>query len=184
MAEKGLDSWRKNGRSAGPSARNGGGRSPIPAARPTSTCCLCRLPIPVRVVLARSIPFTCLPGRRPAALSGRHARLLRPPQRRWRRRGGHRPGAGPARPHRRPLPSSDGRTITADERYFGDSILLPRSEIVAGYGPIMPSFLGQIGEEDLMTLIACVQLLGRADSLRLTEGLTIRSCPPFATRTP
>jgi cytochrome c oxidase subunit II len=59
---------------------------------------------------------------------------------------------------------SDGRTITADERYFRDSILLPRSEIVAGYGPIMPSFSGQIGEEDLMTLIAYLESLGRADS--------------------
>jgi cytochrome c oxidase subunit II len=64
----------------------------------------------------------------------------------------------------RPVPLSDGRTITADERYFRDSILLPRSEIVAGYGPIMPSFSGQIGEEDLMTLIAYLESLGRADS--------------------
>jgi cytochrome c oxidase subunit 2 len=65
----------------------------------------------------------------------------------------------------RPVPLSDGRTIRADERYLRDSILQPRSEIVAGYGPIMPSFSGQIGEEDLMKLIAYLESLSAAEAL-------------------
>jgi cytochrome c oxidase subunit 2 len=48
----------------------------------------------------------------------------------------------------------DGRTLVADENYVRDSILLPRKDIVAGYAPIMPSFAGQIGEEDLMAIVA------------------------------
>ena len=57
------------------------------------------------------------------------------------------------------LPSSSG-TVRADERYIRDSILLPRSEIVAGYAPVMPSFAGQIGEEDLLKIIAYIKSIG------------------------
>ena len=64
------------------------------------------------------------------------------------------------------VPLSDGRTIIADERYLRDSILLPRSQIVAGYAPIMPSFSGQIGEEDLVKLIAFLESLGRSAGAR------------------
>jgi cytochrome c oxidase subunit 2 len=55
----------------------------------------------------------------------------------------------------------DGSTVRADERYIRDSILLPKSQVVAGYAPIMPSFAGQIGEDDLMKLIAYIQSLAR-----------------------
>lgn len=58
------------------------------------------------------------------------------------------------------VPLADGSTIIADERYIRDSILLPRSEVAAGYRPIMPSFMGQIGEEDLLKLVAYVKSLG------------------------
>jgi cytochrome c oxidase subunit 2 len=54
-----------------------------------------------------------------------------------------------------------GATAVADERYIRDSILLPRSQIVAGYAPIMPSFAGQIGEDDLVALVAYIQSLSR-----------------------
>ncbi|GAB3429522.1 cytochrome c oxidase subunit II [Massilia solisilvae] len=51
----------------------------------------------------------------------------------------------------------DGRTLVADENYVRDSILLPRKDIVAGYGPDMPSFAGQISEEDLLAIIAYIR---------------------------
>jgi cytochrome c oxidase subunit 2 len=60
----------------------------------------------------------------------------------------------------RPVPLADGSMVTADERYIRDSILLPKSQIAAGYPPIMPSFAGQIGEEDLLKLISYVKSLG------------------------
>jgi cytochrome c oxidase subunit 2 len=63
----------------------------------------------------------------------------------------------------RPVPLEDGRVVTADDRYIRDSILLPKSEIAAGYPPIMPSFAGQIGEEDLLKLIAYIKSLGTAE---------------------
>jgi len=49
---------------------------------------------------------------------------------------------------------SDGRTLTADEAYLRDSILLPKRDVVAGYEPIMPSFQGQVDEAQLAALIS------------------------------
>ncbi|QJE01862.1 cytochrome c oxidase subunit II [Massilia forsythiae] len=48
---------------------------------------------------------------------------------------------------------SDGRTVRADAAYVRDSILLPQKDVVAGYAPVMPSFAGQIAEEDLLAII-------------------------------
>jgi cytochrome c oxidase subunit II len=47
----------------------------------------------------------------------------------------------------------------ADERYLHDSILLPRSEIVAGYAPIMPAYAGQVSEEEVLALIQYIKSL-------------------------
>jgi cytochrome c oxidase subunit 2 len=58
-----------------------------------------------------------------------------------------------------PVPLSDGTVVVADDRYIHDSIVQPQSQIVAGYAPLMPSFAGQIGEEDLVKLIAYIKSL-------------------------
>jgi cytochrome c oxidase subunit 2 len=47
----------------------------------------------------------------------------------------------------------DGRALDADDAYLRDSILLPSRDVVAGYEDIMPSFAGQIGEEDLLAIL-------------------------------
>ncbi|MGN2243460.1 cytochrome c oxidase subunit II [Frateuria sp. GZRR33] len=54
----------------------------------------------------------------------------------------------------RTVPLADGSQVLADERYLHDSILLPKKQIAAGYAPIMPSFEGRIGEEDVLALVA------------------------------
>ena len=53
----------------------------------------------------------------------------------------------------------DGRTMRADDRYIRDCILIPLSQVVAGYPAVMPSFSGQIGEEELMSIIAYIKSL-------------------------
>jgi cytochrome c oxidase subunit II len=53
----------------------------------------------------------------------------------------------------------DGRSIVADETYIRESILNPQAKIVAGYQPIMPTFQGQVGEEELLQLIDYVKTL-------------------------
>jgi cytochrome c oxidase subunit 2 len=65
-----------------------------------------------------------------------------------------------------PVPLSDGRVIRADESYIRDSILLPKKDVAAGYDPVMPSFSGQVSEDDLAKLVAYVQSLGTAAPAR------------------
>ncbi len=60
----------------------------------------------------------------------------------------------------KPVPLQTGQVVTADEGYLRDSILLPNSQIVAGYQPLMPSFQGHVTEEELLELIAYIKSLG------------------------
>ncbi len=62
----------------------------------------------------------------------------------------------------KPVQLSDGSTVIADERYIHDSVMLPKKEITAGYAPIMPSFAGQIGEEELLDIIEYIKSLKNA----------------------
>jgi cytochrome c oxidase subunit 2 len=54
----------------------------------------------------------------------------------------------------------DGRTLTADDAYIRESILNPQAKIVAGWTPVMPTFQGQITEEQLLSLLSYVRSLG------------------------
>jgi cytochrome c oxidase subunit II len=62
--------------------------------------------------------------------------------------------------YRRPVALSDGTTVIANDQYLHDSILLPNKQITAGYEPKMPTFQGQISEEEIMQLIAYIKSLG------------------------
>jgi cytochrome c oxidase subunit II len=61
-----------------------------------------------------------------------------------------------------PVTLTDGRVEIADDRYIRDCILLPETERVASYPPVMPSFAGQISEDDLLKIIAYIKSLGGA----------------------
>ena len=61
-----------------------------------------------------------------------------------------------------PVPLSDGKVVMADEAYVRDSILNPKAQVAAGYQPVMPTYAGQIGEDDLAKLVAYIQSIGRA----------------------
>jgi len=54
---------------------------------------------------------------------------------------------------------SDGRTVIADEAYLRDSILLPQKDVVAGFTPIMPSFRGIVGDDEMVRLMAYLKSL-------------------------
>ena len=56
-----------------------------------------------------------------------------------------------------PVHLADGSSVIADENYIRDSILLPQKQVVAGFDPVMPSFQGQLDEDDLIALIAYIQ---------------------------
>lgn len=57
------------------------------------------------------------------------------------------------------MPLNNGQVVKADENYIRESILNPQAKIVAGFGPIMPSFQGQVSEEQLLQLAAYVKSL-------------------------
>jgi cytochrome c oxidase subunit 2 len=60
---------------------------------------------------------------------------------------------------------ADGSVLTADEAYIRESILNPQAKIVAGYeAPVrMPTFQGQVSEEQLLQLIEYIKSLGPAE---------------------
>ena len=54
----------------------------------------------------------------------------------------------------------DGSVRFADEAYLRDCIVNPRSFTVAGYPPVMPDYAGQLGEDELLKLIAYIKSIG------------------------
>jgi cytochrome c oxidase subunit II len=68
----------------------------------------------------------------------------------------------------KPVQLEGGGSVIADERYVHDSVMLPKKEITAGYAPIMPSFQGQIAEEDLLDIVEYIK------SLRDVSAGTVR----------
>jgi cytochrome c oxidase subunit 2 len=57
------------------------------------------------------------------------------------------------------VPLVDGRIVRADERYLRDCILIPNTEVVAGYDPVMPSFQGRLTEEQIFALVTYIKSL-------------------------
>lgn len=53
----------------------------------------------------------------------------------------------------------NGQTVLADESYLRESILAPRAKIVSGYSTIMPTYKGQINEEQLSQIIEYIKSL-------------------------
>ncbi|HEX8287560.1 MAG TPA: cytochrome c oxidase subunit II [Pyrinomonadaceae bacterium] len=64
-----------------------------------------------------------------------------------------------------------GQVVKADDEYIRNSILNPQSQIVEGYQPIMPTFKGQVSEEQLVQLVTYIKSLG-GNSI---EGTTTRT---------
>ena len=58
------------------------------------------------------------------------------------------------------VPLDDGTTAIADEDYLRESIIEPSAKIVAGYPPIMPSYRGQLSEEQIVDLVEYIKSLG------------------------
>jgi cytochrome c oxidase subunit 2 len=77
----------------------------------------------------------------------------------------HAPGAGQGRcpvltnVYGSPVTLQDRTVVKADDAYIRESILNPSAKIVAGYQNIMPSFQGQITEQNVLQLIAYIRSL-------------------------
>ncbi len=57
-----------------------------------------------------------------------------------------------------------GQKAVADDSYIRESVLSPMAKIVLGYKPLMPSFQGQVSEEQLQQLVAYIKSIGPAET--------------------
>src|SRR5437773_742211 len=69
---------------------------------------------------------------------------------------------------------SNDTVVKADENYIRESILNPQAKIVKGFATpsVMPTFQGQVSEDDLMKLLAYVKSLGTA---KTTPAIPVES---------
>ena len=56
-----------------------------------------------------------------------------------------------------------GDRVRADDNYIRESILDPSAKVVAGYQPIMPTYKGQLTEEEILELMSYIKSLDSAD---------------------
>jgi cytochrome c oxidase subunit II len=73
---------------------------------------------------------------------------------------------------------ANGETVVADNAYIRESVLNPQAKIVAGFPPIMPTFQGQVSEEQLLALTEYIKSLPAGKS---APGVTV---PPTGTSEP
>ena len=59
---------------------------------------------------------------------------------------------------------TNSQTAIADDTYIRKSILNPSSRRAAGYAPVMPTFQGQLGEEQILQLTAYIKSLAKQES--------------------
>jgi cytochrome c oxidase subunit II len=78
----------------------------------------------------------------------------------------------------KPVLLEDGRTVTADENYVRESILEPGAKVVRGFKPVMPTFQGQVSDEQLNALVAYVKSLATPQSARPANGMAVATPQP------
>jgi cytochrome c oxidase subunit 2 len=54
---------------------------------------------------------------------------------------------------------ADGRTVLADDAYIEESLLNPAAKVTRGYAPTMPTFRGQLSDDDVFQLVAYIKSL-------------------------
>ena len=67
--------------------------------------------------------------------------------------------------------------MTADEGYIRESITNPQAKLVAGFGPIMPTFQGQLTEDQLVQLVAYIKSLSAASGGTQTPSASPGASP-------
>jgi len=72
----------------------------------------------------------------------------------------------------------NGQTVTANEDYIRESIINPRAKLVAGFQPIMPTFQGQLTEEQLLQLVTYIKSLSPGKSSGIETTAPARSNNP------
>ena len=77
----------------------------------------------------------------------------------------------------------NGETQTVDEAYIRESITNPQAKLVAGFGPIMPTFQGQVSEDQLLQLVAFIKSLPAGSQIQQPANPAGQSARPGASPT-
>lgn len=75
------------------------------------------------------------------------------------------------------VPLADGGRVRVDETYLRESILEPKAKVAAGFRPIMPTFEGQVGEEDVIALIEFIKGLDLGETPPRVDSATPPEAP-------
>jgi cytochrome c oxidase subunit 2 len=57
--------------------------------------------------------------------------------------------------------ATDKGTVTVDEDYLRESILYPQAKIVQGFQPVMPTFRGQLKDQEILAIIEYIRELSK-----------------------
>ena len=68
--------------------------------------------------------------------------------------------------------------VTADDNYIRESIFRPGAKVVAGHMDIMPSFAGQVSEEEVIAIIAYLRSLQRGETPPRVEDFPAPTTTP------
>ncbi|MFN2491491.1 MAG: cytochrome c oxidase subunit II [Pyrinomonadaceae bacterium] len=82
---------------------------------------------------------------------------------------------------------ANNQSVIADEGYIRESIENPQAKLVAGFGPIMPTFQGQVSPEQLIQIIAYIkslQITGAPQPVSSTSPASEVATPAATAPTP
>ncbi len=65
---------------------------------------------------------------------------------------------------------TDGSMVRVDENYLRESILDPGAKVVKGYQPLMPTYKGQLSEDELLQLIIYIKSLSDDDAAEASSA--------------
>lgn len=83
---------------------------------------------------------------------------------------GHGPGPLLTSLYGRRVQLNNGETVVADESYLRESILNPQAKVAFGFAPIMPSFQGQLTEQQLLQLLEYIRAMRTMDTAPSSSG--------------
>ena len=58
------------------------------------------------------------------------------------------------------VPLEGDGTVLFDEAHIRESVLEPKAKVTRGFPPVMPTYRGQLSEEQILALIAYIKSLG------------------------
>lgn len=74
------------------------------------------------------------------------------------------------------------RAIIADAQYIRESIMYPQAKLVAGYPAVMPTYKGQMTEEELSQIVAYIASLSSQGNPALPPDSVATESPPGSSR--